>query len=62
MFAISDTTSLTESAIDAPEAKFTTAKLKLARIQLHLSADSMSIGMNAAVSVSSDTSGFQEYV
>jgi DNA-binding transcriptional regulator YiaG len=62
VFAKSDTTSLTESAIDAPKAKFTTAEIKLARIQLHLSADSMSIGMNAAVSVSSDTSGFQEYV
>ena len=62
VFAISDTTSLAEFAIDAPRAKFTTAKLKPAKIPLPQSADSMSIGTNAAVSASSDSSESQEYV
>ena len=62
VFAISDTTSLKESAIDALRAKFTTAKLNPAKILLPQSADSTSIGTNAAASASLDTSEFPEYV
>jgi hypothetical protein len=60
VFAISDTTSLTEFAIDAPRARFTTAKLKPVKIQLRLFAVSMNTGMNAAASANSDTLEFQE--
>ncbi len=62
VYAISDTISLAEFVIDALRAKFTTAKLKLVRIQLPQSADSTSIGTNAAVSASSVTSEFREFV
>ena len=61
-FAISDTTLLTEFAIDAPRARFTTAKLKPVKIQLRLFAVSMNTGMNAAASANSDTLEFQESV
>lgn len=58
VFAISDTTSLKEFAIDAPRAKFTTAKVNHARIPSLQFVDSTSIGTNAAASASSDMSEY----
>lgn len=60
VFAISDTTLLTEFAIDAPRAKFTTAKVNHAKTPSLQFADSTSIGTNAAASASWDMLEYQE--